>query len=166
MAQGTAAVFDHVFGELVVEPVVGRVDTGQQDAAESIGVGLSDFEKRRGGDGAGQFGTVDDGAFETRARGVVGDAVGKIGPRGAKNRERFDKVIIEGDHFRLLNGAGDVQFSGYIHGEFSGHEPLEDYGLANGCSTIEYENDGAWISVDDFIELRRFKRTSAAREGS
>ena len=92
------------------------------------------------------------------------DAVGKIGPKGAKNRERFDKVIIEGEHFRLINDAGDVQFSGYIHGEFEGREPLEDYGVANGCSTIEFEQDGVWISVDDFTELRRFRRASAPRE--
>lgn len=83
------------------------------------------------------------------------DAVGKIGPRGAKNRERFDKVIIEGDHFRLLNEDGNVQFSGYILGEYAGREPLEDYGRANGCTAIEYEHEGSWISPESFAELRR-----------
>ncbi len=83
------------------------------------------------------------------------DAVGKIGPRGAKNRERFDKVIIEGDHFRLLNEEGNVQFSGYILGEYTGREPLDDYGLDNGCTAIEYEHEGSWISPESFAELRR-----------
>ena len=76
------------------------------------------------------------------------DAVGKIGPNGARNRERFDKIIIHGDHFRLINQAGEVQFTGYILGEFHGNEPLDDYGRENGCSRIEYERDGEWVSVD------------------
>ena len=52
------------------------------------------------------------------------DAVGKIGPPGAKNRARFDQVIIHGERFRMLNPAGEAQFSGYVHGEFNGREPL------------------------------------------
>ena len=75
------------------------------------------------------------------------DAVGKIGPRGAKNRERFDKIIIHGDHFRLLNDADEVQFTGYILGNYQGPEPLEYYGRGNGCSRIESERDGEWVSV-------------------
>lgn len=76
------------------------------------------------------------------------DAVGKIGPRGAKNRERFDKIIIHGDHFRLLNDAGVVQFTGYILGEYEGREPLDDYGRNNGCTSIEYERAGEWVAVE------------------
>jgi len=75
------------------------------------------------------------------------DAVGKIGPRGSRNRERFDKIIIHGDHFRLLNEAGEVQFTGYILGRYRGPEPLHDYGLGNGCARIEYERDGEWVEV-------------------
>ena len=76
------------------------------------------------------------------------DAVGKIGPNGSRNRERFDKIIIHGDHFRLINHSGEVQFTGYILGTFDGNEPLEDYGRENGCSKIEYERDGEWVSVE------------------
>lgn len=94
------------------------------------------------------------------------DAVGRIGPRGAKNRERFDKVIIEGDHFRLLNADGNVQFSGYILGDYSGREPLEDYGVGNGCTAIEYEHDGAWISAEAFGEVRRRNVGATSRENS
>ena len=63
--------------------------------------------------------------------------------------------IIEGDHFRLLNEDGNVQFSGYILGEYTGREPLEDYGRANGCTAIEYEHEGSWVSPESFAELRR-----------
>jgi hypothetical protein len=76
------------------------------------------------------------------------DAVGKIGPRRAAQRERFDKIIIHGAHFRLLNDAGEVQFTGYILGDYKGSEPLEDYGRSNGCSHIEYERDGQWQALN------------------
>ena len=79
--------------------------------------------------------------------GDTSDAVGKIGPRGARNRERFDKIIIHGDHFRLLNESGEVQFTGYILGDYTGSEPLRDYGVKNGCTRIEYERDGEWVEV-------------------
>jgi len=75
------------------------------------------------------------------------DAVGRIGPRGAAKRARFDMIIIQGDHFRLLNDAGEVQFIGYILGRFQGYEPLRDYGKGNGCSRIEYERDGEWVEL-------------------
>lgn len=77
--------------------------------------------------------------------GDTSDAVGKIGPSGAENRARFDKIIIHGEHFRLLNGDGQVQFTGYILGEYEGREPLTDYGKDNGCTHIEYEIDGEWM---------------------
>ena len=79
--------------------------------------------------------------------GDTSDAVGKIGPRGAAHRERFDKIIIHGAHFRLLNDAGEVQFTGYILGDYKGMEPLDDYGRNNGCSRIEYERDGQWQAL-------------------
>ena len=84
---------------------------------------------------------------------ILGDsseAVGKIGPSGSKSRAPFDSVIIHGEHFRMLNEAGEAQFSGYILGDYRGNEPLEDYGSENGCSTIEFERDGEWISLAEF----------------
>ena len=82
---------------------------------------------------------------------VLGDssnAVGKIGPPGVKDRERFDKVILHGKHFRLLNNDNEAQFTGYILGDFQGFEPLTDYGHENGCTRIEYERDGEWVVLD------------------
>ena len=78
------------------------------------------------------------------------DAVGKIGPKGAEDRARFDMIIIHGEHFRLFNEAGETQFTGYILGDFAGREPLNDYGVENGCSGIEYERDGEWLPVEQF----------------
>jgi hypothetical protein len=84
---------------------------------------------------------------------ILGDSsesVGKIGPSGAANRAPFDSVIIHGEHFRLLNNAGESQFSGYILGNYLGHEPLDDFGSENGCSMIEFEQDGEWVSLEEF----------------
>jgi len=75
------------------------------------------------------------------------DAVGKIGPRGESEHERFDKVITRGDHFRLLNERGEIQFTGYILGDFQGREPLIDYDFNNGCTDIEFERNGEWIAI-------------------
>ncbi len=77
------------------------------------------------------------------------DAVGRIGPRGASDRAPFDQVIRDGVHFRMLDASGRAQFSGYLLGEFKGHEPLEDYGRDSGCTRIEYERDGEWVPYED-----------------
>ena len=91
------------------------------------------------------------------------DAVGRIGPKGAEGRARFDTVIVQGEHFRMRNAAGEVQFSGYILGDYEGPEPLDDYGVANGCSDIEYEKDGQWVALEEFVELHRFERAAEGR---
>jgi len=84
---------------------------------------------------------------------ILGDssqAVGKIGPSGSSNRAPFDSVIIHGEHFRMLDDAGEAQFSGYILGNYRGPEPLDDYGSGNGCCMIEFEHDGEWLSLEEF----------------
>ena len=87
------------------------------------------------------------------------DAVGRIGPKGAANRARFDQVIINGEHFRMLNAEAEPQFSGYVLGQYDGREPLDDYGADNGCTAIEYERDGEWFSLEEFTRSRPFRRT-------
>ena len=82
------------------------------------------------------------------------DAVGKLGPPGAADRERFDTVIIHGEHFRMLNRKGEPRYSGYIIGEFGGAEPLDEYGAENGCVHIEFERDGQWMSLESFKDSR------------
>jgi len=83
-----------------------------------------------------------------RFAGDTSDAIGKIGPSGARDRAPFDTVILQGEKFRLLNGDGDTEFVGYIYGEYTGREPLEEYGRDYGCTDIEYERDGRWVSLD------------------
>ena len=55
-------------------------------------------------------------------------------------------VIREGRRFRLLK-AGIPVLEGYIVGKFKGPEPLEEYGTLVGCTDIEYEQDGYWVTL-------------------
>ena len=58
------------------------------------------------------------------------------------------QVIQNGEHFRLLNEDGAVKFTGYIHGEYAGPEPLVDYGRDNECVDIEYHVGDRWAALD------------------
>gem|GEM_PF-2094541 len=88
------------------------------------------------------------------------DAVGRIGPHGVQGRAPFDRVIRDGAHFRLLDEAGQSQFSGYILGDFQGNEPLDDFGRANGCVGIEYEADGGWVEAAKELSPPAASRTA------
>jgi len=83
--------------------------------------------------------------------GDVSSAFAKIGPSGAKGRMPLGQVIQNGEHFRLLDAKGRVRFTGYIHGEYSGREPLDDHGRTHGCVDIEYEVGGRWAALDGTV---------------
>ncbi len=71
------------------------------------------------------------------------DFVGRIGPSGAA--QAGIKALIErGSHFRMRDESGNVRYTGYILGECSGREPLDEYGKQRGCTRIEYEREGKW----------------------
>jgi hypothetical protein len=71
----------------------------------------------------------------------------KVGPSGAHDRLRIDLVIKSGEQFRLVGASGEPLFSGYILGQYTGTEPLEEYGRRHGCHGIHYFRDGRWISL-------------------
>ena len=58
-----------------------------------------------------------------------------------------DIVIKEGQQFRMLDENDEVRYTGWIHGNYTGREPLEEYGGEKGCVRIELEHDGEWIPV-------------------
>ena len=80
--------------------------------------------------------------------GDVSSAFAKIGPSGAAGRMALGQVIQNGEHFRLVDDDGEVRYTGYIHGEYSGQEPLEDYGRGNNCIDIEYDVGDRWAALD------------------
>ncbi len=79
--------------------------------------------------------------------GNISDAVGKIGPPGGKHCFRFNQVIAAGREFRMLTDDGQVKYSGFILGDYQGHEPLEEYGVHLGCSAIQYKQHERWHTV-------------------
>ena len=83
--------------------------------------------------------------------GDVSEAVGRIGPSGAADRLPFDVVIQQGERFRLLHADGRVEFYGYIHGEYAGNEPLDDYGRQYNCTDIEYQVGDEWVTLDGSV---------------
>ena len=77
---------------------------------------------------------------------ALSNIVFRKGPSGAPGRAHLSDAICEGAHFRLLDPDGKPRLWGYIAGDFSGREPLEDYGAYCGCVSIEYQRDDAWVA--------------------
>lgn len=74
------------------------------------------------------------------------ELVRRLGP-GVEYHAGINNLVSRGSHFRMLARDGRVQFSGYIVGECSGREPLEEFGQQRGCTSIEYERNGNWIAL-------------------
>ena len=75
-----------------------------------------------------------------------GRANGEVGPRGAGAGP--DK----GARFRMLGDDDEVYYYGRIDGDYTGFEPLDDFGTPHaGCTTIEYyevgNGLGKWVRL-------------------
>jgi hypothetical protein len=77
---------------------------------------------------------------------VDSGVVGQIGPKGA-GLTSFVKITEFGEHFRMLDADGETRYLGYIIGDYTGHEPLEDFGRGKKCVAIEYDCDGTWTAL-------------------
>ena len=78
-----------------------------------------------------------------------GASVDVSGPRGTSAAD-FVNARKEGEVFRLLDDDGIAYLRGKIWEgpEASGFEPLDDYGRAFGCTSIEYAGaDGLWNTL-------------------
>jgi hypothetical protein len=73
------------------------------------------------------------------------ELVNRLGP-GMGYHAGIKNLISKGTHFRMLDAAGEVQYTGYLVGECTGREPLEEYGSERDCKTIQVELDGKWIT--------------------
>ncbi len=90
--------------------------------------------------------------------GDTSDAVGTFGPSDAPYRAPFDTVIRRGEQFRLVEDereTHEVRYIGYILGEYTGVEPLREFGWENGCTAIEYDRDGRWMRVDGVRQRKK-----------
>lgn len=84
-------------------------------------------------------GTGDDGE-------TTSELVSRLGP-GVEYHAGINNLVSRGAHFRMLEDSGRVLFSGYIVGECTGREPLDEFGRDRGCSAIEYERKGNWVAL-------------------
>ena len=85
---------------------------------------------------------------------VNSGVVGKIGPKGARETS-FVKITEFGEHFRMLDAIGETRYLGYIIGDYTGYEPLEDYGRGKECVAIEYDCDGKWTALTTLEQPKR-----------
>jgi hypothetical protein len=73
-----------------------------------------------------------------------------VGPHGITKAHKQELLLKGGAPFRLLDDSGEVYYEGIIVGDYSGFEPLDDFGGPNdGCTDIQYPNefDGSWESL-------------------
>lgn len=70
------------------------------------------------------------------------------GRGGANDRAPLSVMIRQGERFRMFGAENKAPICGYIVGEYTGLEPLEDYGRAVGCTAIEYKRGGKWVRAD------------------
>lgn len=52
-------------------------------------------------------------------------------------------------YFKMYDGDGELYYDGYIVGDFSGFEPLDEFGTPNaGCTEIKLkDNDGVYQTL-------------------
>lgn len=67
--------------------------------------------------------------------------VATTGPKRGRLKAPVGMVIQEGERFCLLDLHDRTLYSGYIYGDYTGREPLADFGWKNGCTKIQYANE-------------------------
>ena len=77
--------------------------------------------------------TVDHIADETRPEGTNCNAKGMTGPRDAS-----EDVTDNEESFRLYDDDRELYYTGKIFGDYTGFEPLDDFGAPNaGCTQMQ-----------------------------
>lgn len=75
--------------------------------------------------------------------------VSVIGPSNATDEQIKELESGKGEAFNMYDDDGEIYYSGKIIGDYSGFEPLDDYGTPNaGAVDIQYKNKtGVWESL-------------------
>lgn len=72
-----------------------------------------------------------------------GDRFPVEGPAGLDRAIQTNPV-----EFRMFDGDGELYYSGWLYGDWTGFEPLEDFGLPNaGCTRIDHKTNGVWETL-------------------
>lgn len=73
------------------------------------------------------------------------EEVGTKGPYGTK---MSDNEILDGAAFKMKDDDGEICYRGRIVGDYSGLEPLDDFGMPNaGCTEIWLFENKKWVQV-------------------
>ena len=86
--------------------------------------------------------------YEERSEGVTQKVV--LGPRNIGENLETALRRGEGSAFRMYDDDGNLYYSGKIVGDYSGFEPLDDYGEPNaGCTDIKMidKKSKKWVSL-------------------
>lgn len=85
--------------------------------------------------------------------GVCGPSdVGVCGPRDCEMSP--GDIRSKGNKFRMYDDDGELYYEGYICGDYSGLEPLDDFGMPNaGCTEIRYFKGTKKITIEKEIWL-------------
>jgi len=68
-----------------------------------------------------------------------GDDKGIIGPSGCNLSK---EEITKGERFTMYDDDGECYYEGYIVGDYTGLEPLDDFGMPNaGCTEIKINGE-------------------------
>ena len=69
--------------------------------------------------------------------------VGREGPHNLN-----PEVDLSETQFRMYDDDGELYYEGAIFGDFTGFEPLDDFGTPNaGCTEIKLKHGNHWITV-------------------
>jgi len=72
--------------------------------------------------------------------------VGITGPHGVILDEEIIKE--KGQKFIMKDDDGNIYYEGYVLGQYSGFEPLDDFGTPNsGCTSIWYLENEVWVEL-------------------
>lgn len=67
--------------------------------------------------------------------------------KGVEGPRNLDESIPFEEKFKMYDDDGNLIYTGRIGGDYSGFEPIDDYGMPNfGCTEIHYKNKktGEW----------------------
>lgn len=81
--------------------------------------------------------------FDNLDAGTTHSARGTVGPGVISPEHEIALKVGEGETFRMFDDDRNLSFIGKIIGDYSGFEPLDDFGTPNsGCTGIQYRAKG------------------------
>lgn len=85
--------------------------------------------------------------FDNFGRGKTYSVKGTVGPGAISPEHEIALKVEKGEAFRMFDDDNNLCFIGKIIGDYSGFEPLDDFGTPNsGCTGIQYRGKyGEWL---------------------